>query len=234
MSKEHNLSLRERKYAQTKIALVNAAVNLMKEKRFKDIALKELCDTIPISEMTFYHYFPKKTDLLVYVIQLWGLELAWKRKQWEQEKSGLEIIATIFETTAQKTEENPIFFAEAVRMFSQRLEKPCFEDLSIAEKLSAFPDFPGIENIQVTPMEIPDMLKAYLEQAVREGELPESADLDMLALMLEALQHGSLMKAYWQRKVSWRVIYKQQLQLIWDGVWAQDAKHQSAEKTASN
>lgn len=229
MFEGHNISLRERKYAQTKIALVNAAIKLMKEKRLEDIALKELCDAIPISEMTFYHYFPKKTDLLLYVIQLWGLEMAWKHKQWEQEKSGLEMIEAMFEAAAQKIEEHPILFGEAVRMFSQELKEPCFKDLSVAEKLSAFPDLPGIENIQIDPVHFPESLKPHLERAVRECELPESADLDLLALTLEALHHGSMMKAYWQGKIPWRTLYKKQLQVIWDGVWAQDAQRRTAE-----
>ena len=55
MFKKYNLSLRERKYAQTKVALARAARKRMRNNRLDEISVKELCETIPISEVTFYN-----------------------------------------------------------------------------------------------------------------------------------------------------------------------------------
>jgi AcrR family transcriptional regulator len=221
MLKMHKISLRERKHAQTKIDLVRATVDQMKGKRLKDISVKALCETIPISEVTFYNYFPKKTDLLVYMVRLWLIEMEWSLKQWQKEKSNLEIIEAIFDYAAQKAEESPVLLSEALRFFAQKLKKPCFEDVSVAERLIAFPDFPGIENIQPGEMAFAEMMKPYLEDAVASGELPQNTDVETIALMLDALHIGTMMKLHWKGNIQLRTFYRKQLQLIWDGLWAQ-------------
>ena len=81
--KKLDFPLRERKYAQTKIALATAVIDRLKEKRLNDISVKELCDTIPISEVTFYHYFSRKTDIFVYLLKVWHLHMEWHLKHWE-------------------------------------------------------------------------------------------------------------------------------------------------------
>ena len=56
-NKETRYSLRERKYAKTKISLANAFMERLKTKRFSDIAIKEVCENVEVSEGTFYNYF---------------------------------------------------------------------------------------------------------------------------------------------------------------------------------
>lgn len=58
------LSLREKKYAKTKLALLDAATERIGEKTFDAISVKELCEQAEVSEATFFNYFPKKQDLL--------------------------------------------------------------------------------------------------------------------------------------------------------------------------
>ncbi len=224
MKKEQKISLRERKYAQTKIDLVKAAIDLMQEKRLKDIAVKELCEAIPISEVTFYNYFPKKTDLMGYVAQLWGTEMHWHIRKWEQEKSALKVIESLFALAAQKIEENPVVLSEALRVFVQKLKKPCFKKLSVAERLIAFPDLPGIEEIEVVDMEFSELVHPYLEQAAASGELPQQCDTMAVAAMLETLHIGAMMKIHWKGNLPLQSLYYQQLQIIWDGLWAQSGQ----------
>jgi AcrR family transcriptional regulator len=84
MKQLKDLSLRERKYAQTKVNLLRTTVAKLNEKRLDEISVRELCDEVFISEATFFNYFPQKSDLLVYYIKLWSLEM-----QWHIEKDGL-------------------------------------------------------------------------------------------------------------------------------------------------
>ncbi|MDY0093961.1 MAG: TetR/AcrR family transcriptional regulator [Candidatus Vecturithrix sp.] len=234
MEKEYSLSLRERKHAQTKIALAEAITERLKTYRLKDISVKEVCDTIPISEVTFYNYFPKKTDVLVYILQLWRLEMQWHLLGWEEEKSNLEVIEAYFDFAAQGVEEYPGVMAEALAYFTQKRGCLHFDDLSIAEKILAFPTLPGIEEIQLPPHPKEEkMLEKYIRRAIESGELPSQTDVDFVIHALDALFIGSMMTFYKDKPILLRQLYQQMLKILWKGLW-QDAKDEVAASMSGN
>ena len=222
MFKKHNISLRERKHAQTKVALVQAIMEELKEKRLKDISVKEVCETIPISEVTFYNYFPKKTDVLLYIIQLWAIEIEWHLQKWEAEKSNLEIIEAFFDHAAHQIGMNPQVLNEALGFFAQKREEPSLEDLSVAEKLLAFPDLPGIEQIQI--LESPSnrqLLAPYIRRAVECGELPQETDIENFSNILSSMLIGVIMHLHRTDLTQIRTTYRTLLRLLWKGLWAE-------------
>jgi hypothetical protein len=77
MNEQPDFPLRQRKYARTKLALMNAALERLKDKSLEEISVRELCEEAEVSEATFFNYFPSKTDLLVYFVQLWTIEAGW-------------------------------------------------------------------------------------------------------------------------------------------------------------
>lgn len=72
-----SITLREKKFARTKLALMRAAVARLRVKSFNDVTVKELCEEAQVSEATFFNYFPKKDDVLRYFIQIWMVEVTW-------------------------------------------------------------------------------------------------------------------------------------------------------------
>ena len=112
MEEDTPISLRERKYAQTKLALLHAAVEKMREKPLEAISVKELCDTVPVSEMTFYNYFPKKTDLLKYFIQITFIEMAWYLQYAVKNKTNLEMVEELVDFLARKVVGNSFIMTE--------------------------------------------------------------------------------------------------------------------------
>jgi len=220
MEKEYTLSLRERKHAQTKIALAEAVMERLKTKRLKDISVKEVCETIPVSEVTFYNYFPKKTDVLVYILQLWRLEMEWHLMVWEEEKSNLEVIEAYFDFAAQGVEEYPGVMAEALAYFTQKRGCVHLDDLSSAEKILAFPELPGIEEIQLpsNPKE-KKMLGKYVSRAIEAGELPSTTDIDFITHTLDAYFIGSMLAFHNDEPVLIRPLYRKMLNVLWKGLW---------------
>jgi hypothetical protein len=151
-----------------------------------------------------------------------SVELAWHIKQWEKEKSNLNLIETVFDFIARAAEEKPLVVSEAIVFFVRKRQKPSsFEGLSVAECLIAFPDLPGIEQVQSSPLEMREFLRPYLKSAVEGGELPKNTDIETVAIMLEALHIGMLMNLHLKGAMRIRSMYHKQLQLIWDGLWAQ-------------
>lgn len=234
MEKEYTLSLRERKHAQTKIALAEAVMERLKVNRLENISVKEVCETIPVSEVTFYNYFPQKTDVLVYILQLWRLEMEWHLLEWEEEKSNLEVIEAYFDFAAQGVEEYPGVMAEALAYFTQKRGCLHFDDLSIAEKILAFPTLPGIEEIQLPPNPKEEkMLGKYVRKAIETGELPAQTDVDFVIHTLDALFIGSMMAFYKDKPILIRQLYRKMLNTLWKGLW-QDAQNEVAASMSSN
>ena len=221
-----DIPLRERKHAKTKVALANVAIERLKKKRLKDISVKELCEAIPISEVTFYNYFSQKTDVLVYILQLWQLEIQWHLKKWEKEKSNLDIVESYFDLAAQELEEHPLVLKEALAFFSQRRGDVEFEDMSAAEKLLAYPDLPGIEKIRLSkrPKE-KKVLKPYVEKAIAQGELPESTDPELISNILNSLFIGTLMSLHDHDPKQMKPTLRHMLRLLWKGLHAIDPEN---------
>ena len=69
------ISLRDRKFAETKISLLNSFIDMLNKRPMEDISVKELCESIPVSDVTFFNYYPHKNELLVYYTQLWSIEV---------------------------------------------------------------------------------------------------------------------------------------------------------------
>ncbi len=224
MEKEYSLSLRERKHAQTKIALAEAVMERLKAKRLEDISVKEVCETIPVSEVTFYNYFPQKTDVLVYILQLWRLEMEWHLLSWEEEKTNLEMIEAYFNFAAQSFEEYPGVLSETIAYFTQKRGCIHFDDLSIAEKILAFPKLPGIEEIQL-PSNLKDkkFFEKYVRRAVAAEELPLNIDTELITYAIESLFIGSIMAFHLEQPAVIRPLCQNTLKIFWKGLW-QDAR----------
>lgn len=104
------LSLREKKYATQKLKILDTFNAKLKQKSLADISVKEIAQTLEISEMTFFNYFKSKSEVLVYFIELWNLEMQLKIETIPPK----EAIYLIFEETATLIEDNPRLFMEIV------------------------------------------------------------------------------------------------------------------------
>lgn len=220
MLKLENIPLRERKYAINKLAVVDAAVTLLKEKTFAEIMVKELCSKVMISEATFFNYFSKKSDLLLYISSLWMIELALYSSVKIGEESGIKLIEAVFDHTADKIKQQPRLMSEMF-FFKAGLETlPEPPDITIAERLLAFPDFDEATDIPVTRLDT--MLMDHLKLAVIRKELPVSINLKAVATSLLSAYYGVPLFAGRISPKNIKNTYKQQVSLL---IWA--IKHES-------
>ena len=210
-----DIPLRERKYAMNKLAIVDAAMTLLKEKTFSEIRVKELCRKAMISEATFFNYFKKKTDLLLYISCLWMIELVLVTRVKLGEKSGIRLINTVFDHTADKITEQPRLASE-IFFFKAGLETiPVQPDISIAERLLAFPDFIEAEHVQ--SLRLDAMFMDYLKLAVLRKELPVSINLKAAVTSLLSAYYGVPLFAGRISAKNIKNTYKQQASLL---MWA--------------
>ena len=116
-------SLRERKFAKTRLALAEAATNHLEVAAFETLSVKALCDRVQISEATFFNYFPRKEDLIVYLDRLWTLELNWYGKQASEQQQGLAVIDSMFRYTAIQIQKKPGLMGEIIAYEARSRER---------------------------------------------------------------------------------------------------------------
>jgi len=176
-----DLSLRERKYAATKAALMNALISRLKNQSLDEIAVNDICRDVMVSETTFFNYFPSKQAVIGYRVQLWSISTIWEiHLQLAKGGGHLDAIRTLFDLTAQAEEKTPGIMREVV-VFQVR-DKMSFPPLTLAEYAYHFPAIPDITHIESDGVQ--QMIIGQLEAAQKSGELASHLDLQAFTLIL--------------------------------------------------
>lgn len=214
-----DIPLRPRKLALTKVKLLHAAVARLDRVSLDELAVRDLCEDAEISEASFFNYFPKKSDLLVYFVQLWTLDVAWHALRSEpRPATSFDAIARIFAVTGAQVAEHPGVMAEVLAAQARLTAPPPLAEITLAERLAAFPGRDGIETLEARGLE--SVLPELLAQAVKRRELPPRTDLRAAFLGLAAIFFGVPIAL---RRVDPRAVeaaYGQQLAIYWAGLQA--------------
>jgi len=212
------LPLRQRKLAQTRLGLLRAAVAAIDSAPLEAVSVRSLCEAVGISEAGFFNYFPKKSDLLVYFIQIWSLEMAWHAEKLARDKGGLAAIGEIFKLTARQVGEHPGVMAEIIAHQARSSGAPVIRELTTAEKLLAFPGLDGIENVRGAGLDA--LIPPLLEQAVARRELPKTLDRPQALLAIATVFFGVPTTQRRLDGVALEALYLRQLQIVWSGLRA--------------
>jgi AcrR family transcriptional regulator len=223
-----DIPLRERKQARTRLALLDAAVERMREKALADITVEEICQEVEVSKGTFFRYFTRKADLILYHIRLWSIEVMWHATRTAGGSPGLAMIEALFDWTAGVFEDHPHLFAEliAFRAFEpQEFTKLVRDDkvlVSQAERLLRFPDLDGIESIPEGTFH--SIFRHNLQAAAEKAELPGSIDIDDVVLSLACIFYGVPLMLADHAPKDLSAAYSCQLRLLWTGLRASAGK----------
>jgi AcrR family transcriptional regulator len=210
------LPLRERKHARTKLGLLDAAVRALDDRSFAGVPVSELCDAVPISEASFFKYFQRKADVLVYYVQLWSLEMAWHSRRRSAATGGLAGIEDIFARTGRRIAEHPGVMVEIIAEQVQMTGAPDIPEVTLAERLLAFPDLPGIE--AEAAMGVDALLPPLLDRAVEAGELPSETDRAGVLDALFGIFFGVPAVHRRARAGDVGAAYRKQLAWLWSGL----------------
>jgi len=66
---------RTRKGEKTKRRILEASIELIKERGFDNVTLSDMCQAADVAPGTFYHYFSSNTDILWEILRVEGEEL---------------------------------------------------------------------------------------------------------------------------------------------------------------
>lgn len=224
MTRYKKFTLRERKKAQTHLAILDAVIELLDEKPLDKITIDEICDVVEISKGTFFQYFPQKTDVLVYYGLLWNLEAMWIVTKSKEVTPGLEAIKFVFDELCKKIENHPKLWREIIvvralqpEKFSQmgNTDEP---QVSEAERAIRFPAYKGIDSIPEGNFR--QLFFLNLNAAVEKGELADDTDLETVFMALACIFYGVPLMTFEKDHIHLQTYFDNQLDLLWKGLRA--------------
>jgi len=182
------LLLREKKFARVRLAILRAALQLLQERSLAAISVREICEVAQVAPATFFNYFPGKEDVLVYYMRLWSISVTLQCRAVAAQRTVLDAVVAVFDYTAREMEQYPRLMFEIIAYLAHATAPPHPPTLTRAERLLAFPDLPGAEEVE--PQSIDELFTAQLKQAVRAGELPSSLETEAVTLLLKTIFYG--------------------------------------------
>ncbi|MGB5259082.1 MAG: TetR family transcriptional regulator [Gammaproteobacteria bacterium] len=218
MTQTDRPSLRERKFARTRLALGEAVTQHLEIAPFETLSVKALCERVQISEATFFNYFPKKDDLIVYLDRLWTLELNWYGRQAAGQHQGLPVIEALFRYTSIQIQKKPGLMGEIIAHEARVRKRQAGTEITPAERMIAFADLEDIESLPDDSLE--NLLRSSLEAAIKQGELPENTAMAAAMVGLVSIFYGVPLAMQYANPAAIGAMYRQQLALLWAGLRA--------------
>ncbi len=216
------LPLRQRKYAQTKLRLLDALLSAIRTRPMEAVTVREIAEAGDVSEASFFNYFPAKGDLLTYAVQLWSIEMSWQVAALPASSGALHAIETIFVRTARQVAENPAPMGEIIAAQARLATRPEFAEVTLAERLLRFPTLAGIEQVRGEGLD--ELLPPLIARAITRRELPRSTKPDHVLVALATLFLGAPVVLRRSPPAALEATYRTQLGLLWAGLRAPAAE----------
>ncbi|BFH64935.1 MULTISPECIES: TetR/AcrR family transcriptional regulator [Paenibacillus] len=183
-----DIPLRELKKAKTKIALYEAGISFTHDRMFKDVLLDDICRMAGISRVTFFKFFGKKEDLLVYYMRVW---LTYRIIEIERQRlRGFEALRSVLRSLAENARTNKGIMPSLIAFLSE-MDMHCkMPELSRAEVMLLFP---GDEEAGSKCPNMFALFKTCMEEAYEDGTLkPGIEPEDAVPFLISTFYGGFL------------------------------------------
>lgn len=204
-----DISLREIKKARTKLALYEAGMALMEDKMFHEVMLDDICRNAEVSRVTFFKFFPKKEDLLVYFMRVWLTERIIEIET--EQKKGFAAVRHLLNMVAKQTEKMSGILPSLISFLAEMKMHPRLQELSEAEVRLLFPEH---EEIGSRTPDMHELFSRAMKEAQERGELKPEISVNTAVKVLFTIFYGSFLTA--QQYASNDIIgfYELHLQLL--------------------
>jgi TetR/AcrR family transcriptional repressor of nem operon len=168
----------------TKERILEAAEELMLEKGFHSVGLKQILDAVKVPKGSFYHYFESKEQFGVEMLKHYlGAITVWKQRvllSQETEPDPLKRLFTYLDNSIDRVQQTPGRF-------------PCLA-LKLASELSELNEAMCRE-IATGFQDWIDIYQQVLDEAVAEKQLPETLDTASEAQFIQDFWSGAVKRA---------------------------------------
>lgn len=213
---QYGISLREEKYARTKIAILNLVLEKLEEASFDQISIADVCREIGVSKRTFFNYFSSVHYVFFYLLQIWIIDtknIALQRHT----VTGLESIRTAFEELGRKFAKQPkAAFQIFSSIFSTDVETTKMGRLTKAEAILW--GFDTMVSEEIPMLGFRKMLICAIENAKAAGELSGNFELTTIEIALNSILIGVPLTLKDVGFTNISAVYKTQLDILWHGL----------------
>jgi len=207
--------LRDKKFAETKLRILQVFLNKLDEKEFDDISVVEICKDSEISYKTFFNYFEKKSDLLSYYLQFWSIECQYIMS-WFSNLSFEDKVSKIFDLVAENYKNNFKVIKEIVAFLALSRHEIDSKNLTKAEYSIRFPKYEWIEKFSY--LRIDDILKPYYEEALSSWEISKKIDSEVLFSMIRSIFFWVILSVKNWDTEKIKMLYREQLSMVWKAI----------------
>ncbi|AWX57472.1 TetR/AcrR family transcriptional regulator [Brevibacillus brevis] len=186
------LSLREKKKAKTKFALLDAALELIGDGSFRNVLVDDICERAEVSKVTFFKFFPQKEELLIYYMSIWQAECFVELRS--TGKRGWEGVRHIFAKVTRDSQKQPGIMLSLISFLAEQKMHPCVPLLSDAELYLRFPKEEEREEIRATNLH--QILQKCVQEAAEDGQLALHLSEEKAVILLFSMFYGAYLTAH--------------------------------------
>ncbi|GGG72576.1 TetR/AcrR family transcriptional regulator [Paenibacillus radicis (ex Gao et al. 2016)] len=185
-----DIPLRELKKARNKVALYEASLSLMGEKMFREVMLDDICREAEVSRVTFFKYFQRKEDLLLYFMRVWLTE---RMIEIEAEgMSGFTAVRHLMGKVAEQNRERGGLMPSLISFLAEMKMHPSMPEMSKAEILLLFPHH--VELGSRSPNMF-DLFRQCMTEAQMSGSLRNGITVERAVQLLFTVFYGAFLTA---------------------------------------
>lgn len=204
------MSLREKKKAKTKLALLQASLGLSGERSFRQVLVEEICQQADVSKVTFFKFFPQKEDLLIYFMSVWQaqcyLELV------DSGKRGWEAVRHIYGKVTEDATKHPGIMLSLISFLSEQKMHPWVPKLSETELWLLFPERDTTEGVEEVTLD--RILLRCVKEVREDGELVPHLTENEAVVLLFSIFYGAYLSAHLFRSTDYMAYYEMHLKLL--------------------
>ena len=208
------MSLRKEKAARLKLAILDETHKLIGKKPFEDLYVEEICERVKISKVTFFKYFPRKEDLLLYHFRLWCLARSIDLRQ--SPKSGTQGVYFLADKIAEDAEMYPGIMLSLIGYLSDLKRAPKPFPVRAEEKTRLFPQVSDIDSIEIQSLET--MLESFVLDAIFRKEITKNSSTREITHLVSSIIYGSLLVGHITQQQPLKMFFRRNMDQVVRGL----------------
>lgn len=185
-----DITLRELKKAKNKIALYEAGLSLMKDRMFSQVMIEDICKSAEISKVTFFKFYQRKEDLLIYFMRVWLTERIIEIEQ--EGKKGFHAFRHLLSEVAKEHQVRPGMMPSLISFLAEQNMQPCMPELSRAEVSLLFP---GQEEAGSQSPNMYVLFEQFMKDEHQAGKLNYTLTLEQAVQICFTIFYGAFLTA---------------------------------------
>ena len=207
-------SERARRAARIKLDILNATLQLMGKKAFRDLYVDQICERAGVSKVTLFKYFPQKEDILLYYMRVWALDRAVELHQ--KPRKGLKGVYYLFDRMADSFEKYPGLSLSVISYWTSVNRPPSAFPLKPLERRMLYPRLPYVSDLQV--LTVPQLLERFLLEAIMDQEIQQVSDARELSNLFMSLLYGTLVTAHLRQLDRLPMVFRKHIDMTLKGL----------------